>query len=267
MPWTRRWDHSRRLRSFPLPPWKGMGIQPGAELSVAPGNTAPRAAGRRSAGIPAITHASVPADLRPASLSLPVPGATLTLCPRLVSSGPVGRQTFGLCRLTPVAASGMHRNERRGRLGCDSRKARAEHAQASCRPSACLSFARGSWGDADALPQAGFLWPGGPTDLRPVSADAGGPPPGYTGTSAEANWAASRVRHGPSMPKLPADLRPASRSLPVPGATLMLCPRLGSSGPVGWQTFGLCRLTPVGRLRDAQERAPRPTGLRLAQGT
>jgi hypothetical protein len=210
------------------------------------------------------------ASCRPSAcngLCCSVPGAPLSLCPRLVSSGPVGRQTFGLCRLTPVAASGMHRNERRGRLGCDSRKARAEHAQASCRPSACLSFARGSWGDADALPQAGFLWPGGPTDLRPVSADAGGPPPGYTGTSAEANWAASRVRHGPSMPKLPADLRPASRSLPVPGATLMLCPRLGSSGPVGWQTFGLCRLTPVGRLRDAQERAPRPTGPRLAQGT
>jgi hypothetical protein len=29
-----------------------------------------------------------------------------------------------------------------------------------------------SWGDAAALPQAGFLWPVGPTDLRPASRNA-----------------------------------------------------------------------------------------------
>jgi hypothetical protein len=158
-----------------------------------------------------------------------VPGATLTLCPRLISSGPLGRQTFGLQRtilscswgaavalsqadsLWPVGPTDL-----RPAMDCALRAEQFctvcgrdfEHAQglvhlrnASCRPSACNGLCCSvpgaplslcprlvssgplgrqtfglqwvvslrSWGDADALPQADFLWPVGPTDLRPAT--------------------------------------------------------------------------------------------------
>jgi hypothetical protein len=53
-----------------------------------------------------------------------------------------------------------------------------------------------SWGDAGALPQAGFLWPVGPTDLRPVSGNVREPYPTKTPAGHTRDRRSVRARDG-----------------------------------------------------------------------
>jgi hypothetical protein len=134
-----------------------------------PGQQAPKEAGRRSAG---------------------------SLAPHMHHF----LQTFGL-RFRAVVVPGASRCSAPGW---------APLARRADRPSACsghgaLKRVRPSFlGRRVALPQPGFLWPAGPTDLRPAVDMA----------------------------------RPNARGRHSWGVAL-LCPRLGSSGPLGRQTFGL----------------------------
>jgi hypothetical protein len=75
---------------------------PGQSDSDAPGHADLGEAGRRSAGTDARAVARLPADLRPAVLCCLRSWGAALLCPRLGSSGPLGRQAFGLDWTTPV---------------------------------------------------------------------------------------------------------------------------------------------------------------------